>query len=87
MTDFINEHPLLNQARARRFTPSDGGGYFSTLTEECSGDWSWKPHGHPGARARQPIPNVGRKITPMVTFTGVPPSAAELYGRMSYSPA
>lgn len=44
MTDFVNEHPLLNEARARRFTPGDDGGHFSTLTEDCLGDWSWKPY-------------------------------------------
>lgn len=47
-----------------------------------SGDWSWKPYGHPGARVRQPIPAAGKGITPMATFTGVPPSAAELVERI-----
>jgi hypothetical protein len=40
------------------------------------GDWSWKP-----------LRNSKFAQFEMPAFTGVPPSAAELYGRMSYSPA
>ena len=75
MSEFIEEYQVLTDSRARRFTPGEDGGHFSALTEACSGDWSWKP-GRDKA--------LGDK---MVTFKGVPPSAAELYGRSSYSPA
>lgn len=46
-------------------------------------DWSWKPDGHPGARCS----HNPRRYSSMKTFRGVPPSAAELYGRKSYRPA
>lgn len=41
---------------------------------DFNGDWSWKP-------ARD------KALGEDITLTGVPPSAAELYGRNSYSPA
>ena len=74
------EEHKLHLLPARKYDPAAGaddgeGGIYSHLAELCSGDWSWKP-------ARDEA--LGDK---MVTFKGVPPSAAELYGRSSYSPA
>lgn len=48
MTDFINEQEPFAQARARRFDPArsrngDPTTGFSALTDDCMGDWSWKP--------------------------------------------
>lgn len=74
----LPEHRDRLSSNPRAYTPSDGendeGGY-STLAANSNGDWSWKPF-------RDRV--LGDDLQ---TFTGVPPSAAELYGRMSYSPA
>lgn len=72
MTDFVQEHPLLIESRARRFAPGGENGHTSTLTEMAAGDWSYKPH-----RDRRFGPN-------LATFRGVPKGAAELYGRTTY---
>lgn len=43
----LDEHPTLNNSRARAYTPSaaeaDISGTHGTLAEASMGDWSWKP--------------------------------------------
>lgn len=76
----LTEHRLNLANDARAFTPDsgerDGEGTYSNLALYATGDWSWKP-----ARNAQFAQNC------MPAFKGVPPSAAELYGRNSYRPA
>lgn len=71
--DSISEAPEytvhINPSRRYSGGETDGAPVLSTLTETCSGDWSWKP-----ARDKA----LGDDF---ITFRGVPASAAELYGR------
>ena len=77
MTDFITEQSPLEHARARKFTPrgsrdDNPGAGVSTLVDDCTGDWSWKP-----LRDTALGPN-------LVTFRGNNPGAAESCGRTTY---
>lgn len=88
MTDFITEQTPLLHSRERAFDPvrghvaasdsTDGG--HSRLMEDCMGDWSWKP-----LRDRALGQDTLFKKSDFVTFRGVPPGAAELYGRVRRS--
>lgn len=74
----LTEHRLNLANDSRAFTPDsgerDGEGTYSNLALHATGDWSWKP-GRDAALGEN-----------FVTFRGVPPGAAELYGRRSYRP-
>lgn len=79
--DYSPPEHILHINGPRRFEPSSGtsdehGPSLSQLVEHSSGDWSWKPE------RNKHFPQFG-----MPAFPGVPPSAAELYGRSSYRPA
>lgn len=73
--DLSHQWPGVLRQNPRTYTPSDGeteGGTHSHLSESVlhAGDWSWKP-----IRNKQFLQGC------MPRFMGVPPSAAELYGR------